>query len=401
MAGGNAGSGVIKYPAYLSHIPEPGDSQEGFHYGALLRVRDIVDGYIGWTLEDINDPEWIADDISPYDGMAAYNPDTALSAIDTKVTALDAIVSAYNGGDLWSAAVTAADTAVGSMNSIKDVDARLTTLVTAIRSVLSTQMTNAKASAATTAISAVQAAMELTSNTTLVELIEAAQDDYEKSLMPSYYRGVNRFAGGMADINAVMSSSFVIGMAQMESQLQNQIAKFSADMKLQLLGTLSNQYLQLYASLINTDINSLVQGISLYVAADSDYAKNKAGFVIQAVNEILAANMKGYDLRQNALSATYEANKLRIVAKKEQTDKDADLDVMDARWPIELLTMEGNLIANITGAAHMIDKPTSTAQSAISGAMSMASLASTLTKVPNPYVMAGGAALGVAAALLK
>lgn len=397
MSGGSAGSGQIEYPAYLAHIPEEGDSQEGFHYGALLRMRDIVDSYLGWELYGEKTGDDLSDDISPYDGMTAYNPDTALTAVDAGVTALAALASSHSGSSLWSAAVTAADTAGGNMDMLPDVDARLASLVSAARAVLSSQMTTAKSGAATTSLAQVQIAAALNSNSDIAELISAAQDDFEAGLMPAYYRSVNRFTAGMADINAVMSSSFIMGLGQMESQLQQMIAKFSTDMKMQLFNTLSGQYLQLYANLVGVELDTLTKAIGLYTSADDTYAKNRALFITQAVNEIMTANMQGYQLHQVKHQALFEANKLRIIAKKEQTDKDMELDVLDARWPMDLLLQEGNLVANIAGAAHMIDKPVSTAQSAVSGAFSGAAIGS---KFGLPG-LAAGAALGAAAVFIK
>lgn len=394
MSGGSAGSGEVKYPEYLSKIPTMAEDWRGYHVQYLNHMTDEIDAYLG-----VVETGGLADDLSPYEGENAYDPTvTELPAIDASVATFKALAAAYSGSTLWSAAVTAADAAGGNLDALPSVDTRLATLVAAMRNVISAQMTSAEAGAATVTSSAIQAALSIQSGSTVEALILAAQDDYERGLMPAFYRSVNRFTSGMADINAVMSSSFVMGLAHMESQLQHDIAKFSTDIKMQLLTTLSGQYLQVYASLIGVEVDALMKGIASYTAADVEYSRNKSYFLNQAIAEIMKSHDVGYDLRKASTSLEIDAAKTAMIAKKEQIDKDLEIDVLDAKWPMDVLLMGGNLIASITGAAHTIDKPISTAQSAISGAMSGAAIGNT---IGGPRGAGIGAVLGAATAFLK
>lgn len=404
MGGGAAGSGEVVYPDYLSQYPDmDSESWRGYHAQFLIHMTSQINAYLGSdpSTSATWDDGGLDDDISPYDETAAYDPTTVeLPLLSANVSTFAALAAAYSGSTLWSAAVSAADAAGGNLDAIPDVDSRLATLVSAIRSVVSTQLASAESSAATITSSAIATALSLESGTAAATLIESAQEDYERGLMPAFYRSVNRFAGGMADINAVMSSSFVMGLAHLESQLQKEIAKFSTDLKLQLLNTLSGQYLQLYANLIGVEMDSLLKGINIYAMAESDYQKNRSLFLNQAVAEIMQSERVKYDLYKASADMATDYIKTSMVAKKEQIDKDIELDVLDARWPLETLLMGGNLVASISGAAHTVRYPESTARSAVAGAAGGVALGSMLTKVPNPYVMAAGAIIGAGSAFL-
>src|SRR5690606_3676713 len=52
------------------------------------------------------------------------------------------------------------------------------------------------------------------------ESVEEAVKAFERQNFPALMRSVGRFAAGMADINATMNSSFIIGMAMLEQQFQ-------------------------------------------------------------------------------------------------------------------------------------------------------------------------------------
>lgn len=160
-----------------------------------------------------------------------------------------------------------------------------------------------------------------------------------------------RFEAGMRDINAVVSSAFVIGRALIEENQDRQVAKYSAD---------------------------------LHMKAFSDDAIKVIGLKLEyqkAVSQMLA-----------------EAYRIKIVAKKEETDTNIKLDEEDALWDLEVFQYGANLLASIGGA---VVKPSteqsSTAQSMIGGALSGAAAGA---MVGGPWGAGIGAALGAASSLL-
>ncbi len=167
-----------------------------------------------------------------------------------------------------------------------------------------------------------------------------------------------RFQAGMRDINAVVSSAFVIGQAVLEDGNTRQVAKYSAD---------------------------------LHMKAWGDDALR-----------LIALKIEG----QKALTHyAAEINRLNIVAKKEETDVNAEIDVKDSLWDLELFQYGGNLLASISGGVMVPkqDSPSKT-QSAIGGALTGAATGAMIgSAVPAVGTAIGagvGAVLGAAQAFL-
>jgi len=153
-----------------------------------------------------------------------------------------------------------------------------------------------------------------------------------------------RFEAGMRDINGVLSSAFVIGRAIIEDGQTRQVAKYSADLHLKAFGDDAIRIIQLKL----------------------DYQKVVSSLII-------------------------EANRLKIVAKKEEADGNLKIDESDALWDLEVYKYGGNLLASISGASTTSGKHqgSSTAQSVIGGALSGAAAGAL-------YGMTEGAAVGSA-----
>lgn len=134
-----------------------------------------------------------------------------------------------------------------------------------------------------------------------------------------------RFESGMRDINAVVSSAFVIGRAIIEDGQTRQVAKYSAD---------------------------------LHMRAFSNDALQVIGMKLQ--------------YQQVASSMIIEANRMKIVAKKEETEGNNQIEEQDALWDIEVFQYGGNLLAGIGGGTvnPKEDVTRSKFGSAIGGAMS-------------------------------
>ena len=169
-----------------------------------------------------------------------------------------------------------------------------------------------------------------------------------------------RFEAGMRDINAVVSSAFVIGRALIEANQDRQVAKFSAD---------------------------------LHNGAASDDA-------------IKVINLK-LEYQKLATQTIVEIYRMKIVSKKEENESLMKIDESDGLWDLEVFAYGGNLLAAIGGgtASPAGSKEPSTASSVIGGALSGgvagAMIAGTKAGAAlGPWGMVGGAVLGAAASLL-
>ena len=133
-----------------------------------------------------------------------------------------------------------------------------------------------------------------------------------------------RFEAGMLDINAVVSSAFALGKSNIEVGQDRQVAMYSANLHMKAFG----------------DDAIKVIGLKL------EYQKS--------VSQLLA-----------------EAYRIKIVAKKEETDMNIKIDEEDGLWDLEVFQFGANLLASIGGGTvNPGGKGPSTAQSVIGGGMS-------------------------------
>jgi len=229
---------------------------------------------------------------SPWTAQAAYDPDTDIAAILASGTTLQALVTLLSSG-------TTLDTLIADVLD----ESRIDDAVTEFAADLDARLTN--------------------------------------EVIP-------RFERGMQDINAVVSSAFVIGRALIEEGQDRQVAKYSAD---------------------------------LHMKAFSDDAIR----VIQLKLEY----------QKVATSIIAELYRLKIVAKKEQTDTDMNIDDKDAKWDLEVFQYGANLLAGIGGGTGNTSKPgPSQAQSAIGGALSGAAAGAMVGSTVPGFGTATGAVVG-------
>jgi hypothetical protein len=159
-----------------------------------------------------------------------------------------------------------------------------------------------------------------------------------------------RFEAGMRDINAVVSSAFVIGRALIEEGQDRQVAKFSSD---------------LHSKAFSDDAIRVI-GLKL------EYQK--------AVSTMIA-----------------EARRIKIVAKKEENESNLEIDKNDALWDLEVFQYGSNVLASIgSGTAVNTGKGPSKMQSAIGGALSGAAAGAMVgSVVPGVGTAVGAVAGGV------
>lgn len=179
-----------------------------------------------------------------------------------------------------------------------------------------------------------------------------------------------RYRAGMRNIDAVVSSAFPIGEAIIEGFRNRDVAKH-------------NSAIRLNAAYKNADIRLATKNLRL------EGTKQMLSLMIQRIN-----------WEKSYIDTVIESKRIKIIAKKEETDVNRDIDKQDAVWDLEVFQYGANLLAAIGGgvATTTSHKP-STAQSAIGGAMSGA-VAGAIVTGGNPFGIAIGAALGGASAFL-
>lgn len=186
-------------------------------------------------------------------------------------------------------------------------------------------------------------------------LVDAAVDDvvteYSDDLADRLTAEVlPRFRAGMRDINAVVSSAFVLGQAIIEAAQTRQVGGFSASVHLKVI-----------------DLRL-------------EFQKALTHYVI-------------------------EANRIKIIAKKEEAETNLEIDEADASWDLEVFQHGANMLASIGGGVGMPNKSKKNKMaSAIGGALTGAAAGAMVgASYGSGYPGVGtaiGAVLGAAAGLL-
>lgn len=167
---------------------------------------------------------------------------------------------------------------------------------------------------------------------------------FETANKPAYLRGINSFTAGMSDINAVHNSSFIIGLALMESQFQNQIDQFTSQLEMQ-----------------------------------RDQARSSA---ILGLTQVMASL---YQMKLSQLSTMssvqMEQGRFVVAAKQNQYDKDIELDVRDLLWDFDVLDRGGMVLGAINGAPAAPNPPGPIQQMGSMGLSTISSLIPLLSMI--------------------
>lgn len=351
--GGGGNSGRVSYPSYM----------ETFH-GQLLddATADALE-------ESIVDLVNTAVGTSPYSGITAYDPDLALNAMDTAVTDFDLVVDRLEHVDDWEEAATAVDVLVDS------------TLIVA-------PTMNAAADIASAFIDPEPAAED-----EIVEAVGAhraiADAQVKSDVLP-------RFKAGLRDINAVMTSAFILGTSNIEAAVDRDVNKFQGDLRV--------------AAFVNKD-NILAESIKLenalmgqaHIEGDksASYLEGQRRIMVtQSTDKVLTMLATRVEYEKNVTHYLLESKRLRIVAKGEEQDSQLEIDDADGKWDLDAFSYTGNMLASIGGAAGR-GGAAPKKQSAMGGALSGAATGAMIgAQSANPYGIAIGAVIGGIGGLL-
>jgi hypothetical protein len=147
-----------------------------------------------------------------------------------------------------------------------------------------------------------------------------------------------RFRRGMQDINAVQSSAFVLGEAVIEGFRDREVAK--------------------HTSILRLDVNARK---------------------ITATEQMMQMMGRRVSWNEGYAKLLVEASRIKIVAKKEESDKNMLIDAADAKWDLEVFQYGGNLMAAIGGGTAIPYSPgTNPTASTLGGVLSVVGAAATL-----------------------
>jgi len=296
---------------------------------------------------------------NPYASVVSFDPDEAFTP--TSNSPLDKMADAQDAANTsagaiapttdWGSYVTAAAAKVSSLSDIDFLDslsASITGLLTAVNTVLDGSY------------------------------IDTASDQFEASMTIKFKRRIAEFAAGMADVNAVAFSSFVVGMAIMESEFGRDIASFEANLRQQL-----------YSDLVR-------ESISNYLKAQVVRVQNSDTLVINGAQQIADLKKLRESLVAQLAQMKIEVERLTLIALKEQTDSQIDIDALEYKWDLEVYQVGANVFSSISGSASYIPPQPSKASSALAGALGGAGAGAAF----GPIGAGVGAAIGLGLGLL-
>lgn len=263
---------------------------------------------------------------------------------------------------------------------------------------------------------AMEAAAETLKNPALADAV----DTFERLARRKHNERIRRFASGMADVNSVMSSAFVMGMAMLERDFIAEIMDYEAK-------ELLLQFRQSYASFLEYHIRFLSQNIEAYRAEATTALETFARlfesnlrthfmerqaqqqFVNEGISSMVRNMQAQIDRGQAVANLQTEVSRMSIVAKSEEQKNNLEIDAHEALWDLELWKYGANMLSAQHGGGGMggdARKPNPIA-SALGGALSGAATGATIATAISTGAAAGpigagiGALIGIAGGLLE
>jgi hypothetical protein len=251
---------------------------------------------------------------SPYDSKTAFDPATKITAMETAVGAFNTRVDALDPTTDWTGAVTSAETAVdGIVDSSYFEDFA-------------------------------------------EEVYNYMEDQLDDSILPT-------FRGGMRDVNAAISSAFVMGEAKIRAFAMRDANKIIGDLK-------------------------------------SKYELAKLDLVFKGADRIVQSTMAQVEYEKAVAHYTIEANRMGIAAEKDQTDGNLAIAVGRTKFDFDAFQYGANILASVSGGTAYTDGDTpSQTQSSLAGALAGAALGNQISG--NWQGAAVGGALGLGLSLLS
>lgn len=304
------GGGRIEYAEYLENM-----------HKSLVRGVPIPDSYSEIT----NDVYAVINTIhgltTPYEGESAYDPTASDEALFDATSPLGRIREAWDSledlvfgfGGEWTNDETTefanfVAVAAGELDHFSTID-----FITGFDSVLSDLMSHLDT---------------VVNEDHFKDMVDSFEDHKEARFL----RGVGTWAAGMADVNAVNSSSFIIGLALLQQDITQEVDAYERELKHNLYG------------------NVMAEFVRDYLKAKVMRVASEDQMVLQGTQIIHQLRTTKAELYSKVLVMKEAVEKLVIIAKKEQEDRDIAIDVEHTLWDLEVLQYGGNAIAAIAGA---------------------------------------------------
>ena len=327
---------------------------------------------------------------NPYSGKLSYAPDLDINTAQADVTSFGNQVTTMAPQTDWGNFVSTAAAQIDTiMQSYSSDDMFLEASQDALQETSKAflQARNDVVNSNTfTMTAAIQQAIAMLNSGVIMNAVDA----FRKQALRGHLRSVNRFAGGMAEIGAVNSSAFALGMAMLESDFEASVNDFASKLSLSVV----DQFVQLYSQ-------HLATFMQLYrVGADShlNASFREHALIQDATKDLTSLYLASIEARKGKAVLQTELSRIKIVAKGEESEKNLDIAAKDKLWDLSLFQNAGNVLSAVSGGTVMVPQGPSRAQSAIGGALAGAAQAAAISG-GNPLITGVGALGGLVAGL--
>jgi len=375
---GGGSSGSVSYPEGMESV-----------------LYDWLFGYPNWSGHSSHDTlsNSITDELnrlyssSPYSGVTAFDPDTAISNFSTEVGAFTTLVNALSYSSDYAAIIAVA---------LAQISLDTATLYT------------------TTLDSPVLDTATLDSITIDESRVSDDIDAFD-DLLTAQITDIDlpKFQAGMLDIGAVNTSAFVLGQALLLAYKNREVAKYGTGLRVELYKLYDDlnskfklqrreidaQHQQNYRRLKaeqETKYREITADLQKkYGDQTMAFKTERAKLVQTACSAMISMLIRKVELKSNSGTLTGEVSKFTALAKKEELTEQMSFDESDERWYIESFQFGANVLGAIGGGTAMnpVKKP-SAAVSALSGAIGGAAAGASVGGPYAGYAAAGGAVLG-------
>lgn len=190
------------------------------------------------------------------------------------------------------------------------------------------------------------------------DMIRDARNAFNNRSEDEFIAGVNNLSNWAGGVGAVDSSAFPIALALLEMDRERRVDDFESGLLFELY-------------------------------------KLRGQFLLQGTEQMMRILALRVSSEQAATQIQANVSNSTMIAKKEQADRNLEIDVQDALYDIKLFQYGSTLLAGITGGVPIPKEP-GTVQSALAGAAGGAAAGASLGW---PGALAGAALGGVAGAL--
>ena len=184
------------------------------------------------------------------------------------------------------------------------------------------------------------------------------RDNMEMNILP-------RYQTGLRDMNAVISSSYLLGQAILESANAREVAAFGAQLEVRAFDQ-RNEFIKQ-----RNDIN--LERSKLNLAYDTLKITNhyqRDQIAANMTKDIIQYTVQKLSFQEAVARNSLENRRITVIMKTEQLAANLDYDEKDYKWKVEAFQYGSNVMSSISGSAVSTQKPSNKMTSVLGGAVS-------------------------------